>query len=307
MFYVLRSLTLCVPLGRYLGVPLSVHWTTAVMLAYLAVPSSGGTAAESLSEAGLFAAILSFVTLHEYGHAWACRRYGVRPEFVCLLPIGGVMKADTRALTARQSIVVSWAGPAVNLALAAGFTAAACLPVVWPEFPGAEPDAPSVPARAAAINFVLAAFNLLPVFPMDGGRIFRGLLELNGLSHYRATVWTLRVGVPICLLLVLVFVATGLTTAAVVLAFASLLGLAEGTVAARSEIDDRFRRRLERLRDLSRKANEDVDALLTARRRALAAAPLEDHAELVRKTNEEVEAILYRLERDSDAVTAEDR
>lgn len=182
-------------LFRIGGVDVRVHFTVLLVLA-IAASGWGGTrtpgrAAFGLAvAAGLFACVL----LHELGHALTARAFGITAREVVLLPFGGVAMVGRLADRPLAELLVALAGPAVNLALALPL-AALSAPVVGPA--AADPQklaalmsGPPGPTPfllwMLATNVSLALFNLLPAFPLDGGRVLRAVL-VPGLGLRRAT------------------------------------------------------------------------------------------------------------------------
>ncbi|HVZ64950.1 MAG TPA: site-2 protease family protein [Lacunisphaera sp.] len=170
------------------GIQLAVHASFVLLLAYYAWQGwiEGGLA-------GLFwrttLIVLFFVcvVLHELGHSLTARRFGVRVPRILLLPIGGMAEFDHIPRKPAAELLITVAGPAVNFALAL-----ALLGVVWRGlFGGAAISEYSVMGLLDELwfwNLVMGIFNLLPVFPMDGGRILRALLAFR-LPYLRATWW----------------------------------------------------------------------------------------------------------------------
>jgi Zn-dependent protease len=151
----------------------------------------------TLAGVGFVLAIFGCVVLHELGHALTARRFGVRTRDIVLLPIGGVARAERIPENPRQEIVVAVFGPLVNFALAAVF-ALVLLARGWPvDF---END---FLFNLLAINLALGTFNLIPAFPMDGGRILRGALATR-MDYLSATRFAKNVGQIIAILFVLV-------------------------------------------------------------------------------------------------------
>ncbi len=160
------------------GVPVRLHFTFVLLFVFLVFSEIGERS--GVVNALYIAALFGSVLLHELGHAVVARRYGVRTLEIIMFPIGGLARMD-RQPKAAEEFWIAIAGPAVNLVIAAGLFA-------WLVWNGslqglgkmAEPtDANNVLERIATGNLVLAAFNLLPAFPMDGGRILRSLLALK--------------------------------------------------------------------------------------------------------------------------------
>ena len=193
-------MTWSLKLGKLLGIPLYVHWTFLLLLAFIgtrAYTTNGrdvGAAAESVA---MVVAVFGCVVLHELGHALMARRFGVPTADITLLPIGGVARLQRMPEHPVQELLVALAGPAVNVVIAGllfGGMALAnrSLDEVLPDgrflAGGAHPL-----ATLATINVLLVAFNLLPAFPMDGGRVLRALLAMR-LPYARATRFAATVG-----------------------------------------------------------------------------------------------------------------
>ena len=187
--------------GRILGIDLYVHVTFLLLLAWVFLAHfflrySWRDAAE---EALFITLVFGIVVLHELGHALAARHYGIATRDITLLPIGGVARLERMPEDPRQELVVALAGPAVNVALAAGVFA-------WMAFAGAPPAVAdlsvtdgALPARLFFVNVWLVLFNMLPAFPMDGGRVLRAVLAL-GTDYVRATQIAAGIGQGMALL-----------------------------------------------------------------------------------------------------------
>ncbi|MCA9677001.1 MAG: site-2 protease family protein [Myxococcales bacterium] len=174
-------------LGRVLGVALYVHATFVLLLAWLvivAVEAGAGATAVAIDAAFLLA-LFATVVVHELGHATMARRFGIRTHAITLLPIGGVASLERMPERPRDELAIAIAGPLTSLGLAGLLFAIA----------GAVPAgaAHALLARLAWVNLLLAGFNLLPAFPMDGGRVLRAALALR-LGVARATTIAATVG-----------------------------------------------------------------------------------------------------------------
>ncbi len=147
-----------------------MHATFVVLLAWfgLAAWQERGTWTVVASEVLLVVALFACVLLHELGHALTAQRHGIRTHDITLLPIGGVARLERMPTESRQELLIALAGPAVNLVIAAVAYGALAL---WPD-----PDPLGFVPRLAAANLALMGFNLLPAFPMDGGRVLRAVL-----------------------------------------------------------------------------------------------------------------------------------
>ncbi|MEP7354229.1 MAG: site-2 protease family protein [Acidobacteriota bacterium] len=166
-----------IPFLRIAGVPVRFHFTFLLLLGYVAITglshSSGSTFA--LYVLGLFASVL----LHELAHASAARACGVSTLEIVMFPIGGLSRLERR-LYPGEELLVALAGPAANFAISGGlfgYMLAKHLPVDIDITALLTPSADNVIERLAFANLLLAGFNLIPAFPMDGGRVLRALLS----------------------------------------------------------------------------------------------------------------------------------
>lgn len=181
-------------IGRLFGSDIRIHATFFLLLVWIGAAAwidAGPQAA--LVNILFILALFACVVAHEFGHALMARRYGISTPDITLLPIGGLARLDRMPENPRHEIAVALAGPAVNiviwLVLAGVFSAGTRLD---PELLIAEPGTQFF-AQLAALNLFLALFNLIPAFPMDGGRVFRALLSMV-LSRTRATDLAARAG-----------------------------------------------------------------------------------------------------------------
>jgi Zn-dependent protease/CBS domain-containing protein len=182
-----------ITVGRFSGTAVKIHITFVLFLAWIAFSAWARGGARAALDSTVFIVLLFLcVVLHEFGHILAARRYGIGSPEVTLLPIGGVASMQRLPKDPRQELVVALAGPAVNLAIGAGLVLA-----LGSLRPGelAEIDNPHVSliGRLAAANIFLAVFNLIPAFPMDGGRVLHALLAMR-LGGARATEIAAKVG-----------------------------------------------------------------------------------------------------------------
>ncbi len=182
-------------LGRLWGIDVRLHWSFLIVPSWVALTSltSGATFASAVSATLFVFAIFACVLLHEMGHALAARRYGIATRDITLLPIGGLARLEGMTRSPRQELVIALAGPAVNFAIAAGLWLGLLLDgnAAWSFTVG--PIAASFLSRLLVVNLSLAVFNLLPAFPMDGGRVLRALLA-SCTSYEGATRIAARVG-----------------------------------------------------------------------------------------------------------------
>ncbi|MFP4058197.1 MAG: site-2 protease family protein [Candidatus Brocadiia bacterium] len=176
-------------LGQLFGIRIRVHWLFLVLLGYFLLFGGG------LSAAVLLICVFACVVLHELGHSLVARRYGVGVRDITLLPIGGVAQLESLPEDPRAELRIAAAGPAVNLALAALFLLLAAATGAGQVVLGVDAlgSLAAFLGTLLAINVSLAAFNLLPGFPMDGGRLLRAWLARR-MGMVRATALAARVG-----------------------------------------------------------------------------------------------------------------
>jgi Zn-dependent protease len=227
-----------VPLGRAFGIPLFVHPTFLLLPLWGAVISWPEGPETVLFSLVALLAIFACVLLHELGHALMARRFGIRTRDVTLYPIGGVARLESAGGKPHEEIAIALAGPAVNLvialALAPFVIGALALRLVQAPVDALGPGGGALPAVATFLtvlcfgNVLLLAFNLLPAFPMDGGRVLRALLSL-GLGPLRGTEIAAYLGLVMAaglvLLGLLVWPSPSLVVVAVFVAFAGQMEL----------------------------------------------------------------------------------
>ena len=184
-----------IKLGKLLGIDVYLHFTFLLLLAFLGFVYWRATqnVEAALRGVAFIVALFGCVVLHELGHALMARRYGIKTRDITLLPIGGIARLEKMPEKPMQEFWVALAGPAVNVVIAAvlfvglaatgGFTPVEEISVTGGSFW----------QRLMVLNLFLVAFNLLPAFPMDGGRVLRALLAMR-LGRRRATAIAANVG-----------------------------------------------------------------------------------------------------------------
>lgn len=176
------------PIGKIFGIPIRVHVTLLIFLplfAFSFAPVAGlrGLLYGALGAVGLFGSVV----LHEVGHSLVARTKGSRILEILLLPIGGMARLDQLPKRPADEIQTALAGPAVSLVLGfAGILGAPFVAVF-------NPILGYLCNELGQINFMLVLFNLIPSFPMDGGRVFRAVLTPR-LGRLAATQFAAKVG-----------------------------------------------------------------------------------------------------------------
>jgi Zn-dependent protease len=194
-------------LGKFFGIDLYIHGTFWLLPLFVFVSGIlGGSSPAALGEEIAFIfAIFGCVVLHEVGHALAARAYGIGTRDITLYPVGGVASLERMPERPGREIAIALAGPAVNIVLALGLFAGLLAGALVNPFglPLAEPGAiEAFASRVMIANVVLAVFNLLPAFPMDGGRVLRAILAI-GMPRTSATAAAVGVGLVVaaCMLI----------------------------------------------------------------------------------------------------------
>lgn len=191
---------------RVFNIPIKVHWTFGFFFLWIAyIGNKSGMTTIGIARLCLFALVLFVcVVLHELGHALTARRFGVQTKDIIISPIGGVARLLQMPDKPKAEFLIAIAGPAVNfgIALILGivltlFTQQGVMPVGDPQ--RVFDYGPNFFPTLFVLNAVLILFNLIPAFPMDGGRIFRALLSLK-LGRKRATRWASILGQIIAIL-----------------------------------------------------------------------------------------------------------
>jgi Zn-dependent protease len=249
-FDVLRG---SIKLGSLLGVPVYLHWTFLILIAWLvgaaALAGGPGAMAAGLRTGAFVLAVFGCIVLHEMGHALAARRYGIRTRDITLLPIGGVASLERMPEKPGQELVVALAGPAVNVVIAGVLLPLVLLTAGVDAFHVSGGDGEGGAgglhrlhflAALGATNVLLVVFNMIPALPMDGGRVLRALLAM-AMDRAKATAIAATVGQIVAA----GFVIFGLFSGQVLL---MLVGLFVFFGAGAEASAERFRAALEGLR-----------------------------------------------------------
>ena len=194
-------------LGKFFGIKVQIHWTFLILLGWIIFSNMrvGSGAQQTLWSVLFILTIFVCVTLHEFGHALAAKRFGIKTKDITLLPIGGLARLESIPEKPKEELIVALAGPLVNIIIVA-----ALYPLVHFSF-----DITSVAQLSSItsdnfifnlmfINLWLAVFNLIPAFPMDGGRVLRAVLSFK-MERHKAT----RIAASIGQLLSIGFVILG--------------------------------------------------------------------------------------------------
>jgi len=159
-------------LGTWFGIPVSVHWSWLLLLVFLVYAHP--------NFALLFLGIFGIVLLHEFGHCMGARYTNTYIHGIVLYPMGGAAQMGMTVIAPKKELIITVAGPAVNLAL---------IPIL-----GLLEPTSSYMAILGIANWYLLLFNLIPAFPLDGGRILRAGLAFGLKDYRRATIYAARIG-----------------------------------------------------------------------------------------------------------------
>ncbi|WP_194774447.1 site-2 protease family protein [Pararhodonellum marinum] len=195
-------------LGTFRQVKVFIHWTFSLLLLWIIISNlRAGAPTEDILWTILFVLALFFcVILHEFGHALAAQRYGIGTKDITLLPIGGLARLEKMPEDPKQELWVALAGPLVNVVIFIFLSIA--LSITGFNLENLEElkiNGNTIILFLASANLILALFNMLPAFPMDGGRVLRAFLAIK-LPRHKAT----QIAGSIGQMLAIVFVFYGL-------------------------------------------------------------------------------------------------
>src|SRR5262244_3464781 len=177
-----------VNIGSVAGTAIRIHVTFLLLLAFFFLQGwhAAGSINDGVNSVVFVVLLFACVLAHEFGHIFTARAFGVETPDVTLLPIGGVARLARIPEKPSQEFLIAIAGPLVNVAIALGLVAIAHAKLDPADLSAMDSARTSLIDRLAAVNLFLAAFNMIPAFPMDGGRVLRALLATR-LGHLRAT------------------------------------------------------------------------------------------------------------------------
>lgn len=191
-------------IGQFRGIGVYMHATFLILIAFIVLShwSAGHSVGKTLEGVGFILALFGCVVLHEFGHALMAARYGIKTRDITLLPIGGVARLERMPEEPLQELWVALAGPAVNVVIAAALYAWIHLTDGIGPLEQLTVTSGSFLERLMFVNVSLVLFNMLPAFPMDGGRVLRALLATK-LEYARATQIAANIGQAMALLFAL--------------------------------------------------------------------------------------------------------
>ena len=180
-----------IPIFRVSGILVRIHVTFVLLIAFLGyVYYQKAGSAVALAQITFILLLFVCVLLHEFGHAIAAKAFGIKTPDITLLPIGGVARLERMPEKPSQELIVALAGPAVNVVIALGLFLVVGFRGMTD--PGTV-QAPNMLTQLMVINVWLVLFNLVPAFPMDGGRVLRALLA-SRMNYARATQIAATIG-----------------------------------------------------------------------------------------------------------------
>jgi len=199
-----------ISLGKVFGIPVTIHWSFWILIVWIVFSGmmNGDSVLELIWYTSFIMSVFFCVGLHELGHALAAKRYGIKTHSITFYPIGGVARLSKIPENPKQELIISLAGPLVNLVIASllallifltGNMAYNLAQLELIESIGGS----NFIFMLIASNIVLFLFNMIPAFPMDGGRILRSLLAMK-YTRANATKYAVYVGRVFAILFVII-------------------------------------------------------------------------------------------------------
>ncbi len=188
-------------IGRLAGINVFMHATFLLLILFILFVSwsSGRDLAATVTGVVFVLAVFACVVLHELGHALTARKYGVRTRDIILLPIGGIARLERMPEKPREELWVALAGPAVNVVIGIALLVPLLAVGAHPHWTTFQWSGGNFFQNLMIANVWLVGFNLLPAFPMDGGRVLRALLAIR-MEYTQATQVAARVGQAMALI-----------------------------------------------------------------------------------------------------------
>jgi Zn-dependent protease len=182
-------------IGEFRGIGVYMHATFLILIGFIVLShwSAGSSVGKTLEGVGFILALFACVVLHEFGHALMAARYGIKTRDITLLPIGGLARLERMPDKPLQELWVALAGPAVNVVIAAALFVLLQFTSAWAPLEQLSVASGPFLQRLMVVNVILVVFNMLPAFPMDGGRVLRALLATR-LEYTRATQIAASIG-----------------------------------------------------------------------------------------------------------------
>ncbi|MEX2129422.1 MAG: site-2 protease family protein [Xanthobacteraceae bacterium] len=220
-----------VTVGRVAGTAIRIHVTFLLLLVWIGFIYYRQGGPEAALEGVVFVALLFLcVLLHELGHVFAAKRYGINTNDVTLWFFGGIASLERIPERPMEEFVIAIAGPLVNVVIAAALIFFLGARLDPDDLGRLQDPAVSIVAKLAAANVFLVLFNLIPAFPMDGGRVLRALLAIR-LGHARATQVAAAVGQAFAVAFGIFGIFTGNVTLVVIAVFVFLAASGEASYA----------------------------------------------------------------------------
>lgn len=187
--------------ARVAGIDLKIHLTFLIFLLWIGSTYLARGGAEFAIQGMLFIILLfACVLLHELGHALTAKAFGIHTTDITLLPIGGIARLERIPNEPKQELLIAIAGPMVNVVIAVLLIFYLGQRAAVSDFDDINTPRVAMLSKLASVNIGLVLFNLIPAFPMDGGRILRSILAMR-MNYLRATEIAASVGQSLAIVL----------------------------------------------------------------------------------------------------------